>query len=122
MASYVVACSRNSLSASEGEGYGPRPWSYGSSDRWSWSIAPQRSTWLPSNGRCWPPSPRGPANEWGSTLLEEAVWPGQPPPTARKTLQGHIARLRRALGATAIVERSGGYLLESGGRSRSTLG
>ncbi len=49
----------------------------------------------------------------GVDLLEEAVWAGQPPPTARKTLQGHIARLRRALGATAIVERSGGYLLES---------
>ena len=48
----------------------------------------------------------------GIDVLEEAVWPGNPPPTARKTLQGHIARLRRALGPTAIVERSGGYLLE----------
>ena len=48
----------------------------------------------------------------GVDVLEAAVWPEQPPPTARKTLQGHIARLRRALGATAIVERSGGYLLD----------
>ena len=48
----------------------------------------------------------------GDDVLEEALWPEQPPPTARKTLQGHIARLRRALGASAVVERSGGYLLE----------
>ena len=45
-------------------------------------------------------------------VLAEALWPEGPPPSARKTLQAHIARLRRAIGATAIVERSGGYLLD----------
>jgi predicted ATPase/DNA-binding SARP family transcriptional activator len=50
----------------------------------------------------------------GTELLEAALWPGRPPPTARKTLQSHIARLRRELGATAIVERSGGYVLDPG--------
>ena len=34
------------------------------------------------------------------------------PPSARKSLQGHIVRLRRALGAAAIVERDGGYRLD----------
>jgi predicted ATPase/DNA-binding SARP family transcriptional activator len=45
-------------------------------------------------------------------VLEEALWPSDPPPSARKSLQGHVARLRRALGATSIAERSGGYRLD----------
>jgi predicted ATPase/DNA-binding SARP family transcriptional activator len=44
--------------------------------------------------------------------LEEALWPAGRPPSARKTLQGHIMRLRRALGPAAIVERDGGYRLD----------
>jgi predicted ATPase/DNA-binding SARP family transcriptional activator len=45
-------------------------------------------------------------------VLEDALWPGQRPPSARKTLQGHVMRLRRALGSSAIVERTGGYRLD----------
>src|SRR5918995_6399095 len=46
-------------------------------------------------------------------VLEDALWPGERPPSARKTLQGHVMRLRRALGASAIVERTGGYRLDA---------
>jgi predicted ATPase/DNA-binding SARP family transcriptional activator len=45
-------------------------------------------------------------------VLVEALWPEGPPPSARKTLQGHILRLRRAVGPLAIVERDGGYRLD----------
>lgn len=45
-------------------------------------------------------------------VLEDALWPGRRPPSARKTLQGHVMRLRRALGSSAIVERTGGYRLD----------
>ena len=45
-------------------------------------------------------------------VLAEALWPEGPPPSARKTLQSKVARLRRAIGASAIVERGGGYLLD----------
>jgi predicted ATPase/DNA-binding SARP family transcriptional activator len=45
-------------------------------------------------------------------VLEEALWPSRRPPSARKSMQGHIARLRRALGRAAIVERGGGYRLD----------
>ena len=44
--------------------------------------------------------------------LVEALWPAGQPPSARKTLQGHILRLRRAVGPAAIVERDGGYRLD----------
>ena len=44
--------------------------------------------------------------------LEEALWPAGRPPSARKTLQGHILRLRRAVGPAAILERDGGYRLD----------
>jgi DNA-binding SARP family transcriptional activator len=43
--------------------------------------------------------------------LVEGLWPSTPPRSARKSLQVHIARLRRVVGAAAIVEQSGGYLL-----------
>ena len=45
-------------------------------------------------------------------VLVEALWPAGRPPSARKTLQGHILRLRRAVGPAAIVERDGGYRLD----------
>ncbi len=45
-------------------------------------------------------------------VLVEALWPEGPPPSARKSLQGHILRLRRALGPAAILERDGGYRLD----------
>jgi predicted ATPase/DNA-binding SARP family transcriptional activator len=47
-------------------------------------------------------------------VLEEALWPAGPPPSARKTLQGNILRLRRAVGPSSIVELGGGYRLEPG--------
>jgi predicted ATPase/DNA-binding SARP family transcriptional activator len=45
-------------------------------------------------------------------LLAEAVWPQQRPPSARKSLQVRVVRLRRVLGAAAIIERDGGYRLD----------
>ena len=45
-------------------------------------------------------------------VLFEALWPNKAPPSARKTLQVYVTRLRHALGASAIVERGGGYLLD----------
>jgi DNA-binding SARP family transcriptional activator len=44
--------------------------------------------------------------------LIEDLWEGEPPPTAAKTLQVHISRLRRALGADPIATARGGYVLE----------
>ena len=45
-------------------------------------------------------------------VLEEALWPNGPPPSARKTLQGHVVKLRRLLGPAAIVELDGSYRLD----------
>ncbi len=45
-------------------------------------------------------------------VLEEALWPAGRPPSARKTLQGNILRLRRVLGPSTIVHCSGGYRLD----------
>jgi DNA-binding SARP family transcriptional activator/class 3 adenylate cyclase len=45
--------------------------------------------------------------------LIDALWPHGEPRTARKTVQGHIARLRRQIGDAAIVFRAGGYALDS---------
>jgi DNA-binding SARP family transcriptional activator len=53
-----------------------------------------------------------------SDQLIEELWDGRPPPTANKTLQVHISRLRRALApagngsGSPVVTRSGGYVLE----------
>ena len=44
--------------------------------------------------------------------LAEALWSNGLPPSARKSLQAHIARLRHVVGATAIVEHGGGYRLD----------
>ena len=46
--------------------------------------------------------------------LAEGLWPSTPPPSARKSLQAHVARLRRVSGAAAIVGRGGGYRLDPG--------
>jgi predicted ATPase/DNA-binding SARP family transcriptional activator len=45
-------------------------------------------------------------------ILAEALWASTPPPSARKSLQVHVARLRRVVGAAAIVERGGYYRLD----------
>jgi predicted ATPase/DNA-binding SARP family transcriptional activator len=46
--------------------------------------------------------------------LADALWPDDPPPTAAKTIQVHITRLRAALGPTAIERVADGYRLSSG--------
>ena len=46
--------------------------------------------------------------------LVDAVWPEEPPETARHALQVYVSTLRKALGATAIRAEGGGYVLESG--------
>jgi DNA-binding SARP family transcriptional activator len=44
--------------------------------------------------------------------LVETLWEDEPPPTASTALQGHVSRLRRLLGADAIVTRPPGYALD----------
>jgi hypothetical protein len=46
--------------------------------------------------------------------LATAIWDAAPPSSARNTIQGHVKRLRRALGPESgrIVTRSPGYLIE----------
>ncbi len=43
--------------------------------------------------------------------LIEGVWGEQPPPSARKTLQVYVARLRRLLGSNGLTAAPGGYRL-----------
>jgi DNA-binding SARP family transcriptional activator len=43
--------------------------------------------------------------------LFDALWPEEPPRTAAKSLQVHIARLRKVLGRDRISTRAGGYML-----------
>ena len=43
--------------------------------------------------------------------LVDLVWGEEPPRTAEKTLQSYVVRLRRALGAGAIVRVSAAYRL-----------
>jgi DNA-binding SARP family transcriptional activator/ABC-type glycerol-3-phosphate transport system substrate-binding protein len=45
--------------------------------------------------------------------LIHLVWPDAPPPSARKSLQTYVARLRMVLGDEAIVPAPGGYRLRS---------
>ena len=40
--------------------------------------------------------------------LGEALWEGEPPESARATLQSHVSRLRRALAPDPLVRGSGG--------------
>jgi DNA-binding SARP family transcriptional activator/tetratricopeptide (TPR) repeat protein len=51
----------------------------------------------------------------GADDLASAIWPGNPPKTARVTMQNYIMRLRHALGPAGyerIVSRPSGYLIE----------
>ncbi|MFE4856401.1 BTAD domain-containing putative transcriptional regulator [Streptomyces sp. NPDC056670] len=47
--------------------------------------------------------------------LIQHLWGDEPPLTARKTLQGYIARLRKVLGPDAVVSRSSGYAIDVDG-------
>ncbi len=47
-------------------------------------------------------------------LLIDRLWPDGAPTTARKSLQNHVARLRRALTASVIVTTENGYRLADG--------
>ena len=50
------------------------------------------------------------ANEVVSTdVLIEELWRGEPPATAAKSLQVYVSRLRKRLGADALVTRAPGY-------------
>ena len=44
-------------------------------------------------------------------VLADALWEGQPPPAAAKTLQAYVSRLRKALGRDVLETRGHGYLL-----------
>jgi predicted ATPase/DNA-binding SARP family transcriptional activator len=44
-------------------------------------------------------------------VLVDVVWGDRPPVTARKTLQGHVHHLRRAIGNDAVLRTDGGYRL-----------
>jgi DNA-binding SARP family transcriptional activator len=44
-------------------------------------------------------------------VLIHRLWGDAPPPSARKTLQGYVARLRKVLGADTVHHEPGGYLL-----------
>ena len=46
-----------------------------------------------------------------STDLIEAIWNGSPPHTAASSLQNHVSRLRKGLGAGRLVTRDHGYEL-----------
>ncbi|MEJ3747662.1 AfsR/SARP family transcriptional regulator [Actinomycetes bacterium KLBMP 9797] len=45
-------------------------------------------------------------------VLIDALWDADPPPTARKTLQVYVRRLRQGLGAERIRHHTSGYWLE----------
>ncbi|HEY1275275.1 MAG TPA: BTAD domain-containing putative transcriptional regulator [Thermoleophilaceae bacterium] len=47
-----------------------------------------------------------------SERLIDVLWGERPPPTAATALQGHVSRLRKALGPGAIVTRTPGYALD----------
>jgi DNA-binding SARP family transcriptional activator len=44
-------------------------------------------------------------------LLADELWGERPPPSAVKTLQGYVSRLRKALGPNALQTHSRGYVL-----------
>jgi YVTN family beta-propeller protein len=50
-----------------------------------------------------------------SDELIDALWEEAAPPTATKTLQAHVSRLRKALGDGRLETRGHGYLLHVGG-------
>jgi DNA-binding SARP family transcriptional activator len=41
------------------------------------------------------------------------LWTNRPPPTAKKTLQGYVARIRRLLGRNVVTTHPSGYALEA---------
>jgi DNA-binding SARP family transcriptional activator/ABC-type glycerol-3-phosphate transport system substrate-binding protein len=49
-----------------------------------------------------------------TTRLIEIVWGAAPPPTARKSLQTYVSRLRRSLGDGSLTSVVDGYVLEIG--------
>jgi DNA-binding SARP family transcriptional activator len=48
------------------------------------------------------------------TALLDTVWPQQPPPSVRGTLQSYVSRLRAVLGAERLTRSDGGYRLTLG--------
>ena len=44
-------------------------------------------------------------------VLIDVLWGDRPPETARKTVQGYVHRLRRAIGNRSVVRVDNGYLL-----------
>jgi predicted ATPase/DNA-binding SARP family transcriptional activator len=52
-----------------------------------------------------------PGRPVSSDRLVEELWLGDPPARAEATLRSYVSRLRRALGADAVVARAGGYAL-----------
>lgn len=53
-------------------------------------------------------SPRGASVD----VLVDALWGDDPPTSCRKTVQGFVHRLRRTLGASAVLTTSNGYRLD----------
>lgn len=53
--------------------------------------------------------------------LIETVWAGEPPETAKATLQTYISALRRELGASAITRQGDGYRIDLDGDSLDAL-
>ena len=104
-------CSRNSLSASVWRGYGRRRWRFGSSGRWSWSMAPQPSASLPSSRTCWPPWPLGSANEWGLTPWRKRCGRTAPADGTQDTAGTHRSAAEGRW-YDGNPRRSGGYLLD----------
>src|SRR4051794_22162901 len=51
----------------------------------------------------------------GPDRLIDDLWGDRPPPSAAKTLQVLISRLRKTLGRETIVTRGGGYMLAADG-------
>jgi DNA-binding SARP family transcriptional activator/ABC-type branched-subunit amino acid transport system substrate-binding protein len=43
-------------------------------------------------------------------VLSDALWDGEPPPTAVKMIQGYVSQLRKVLGDGVLVTRTPGYL------------
>ena len=44
----------------------------------------------------------------------DALWGERPPPAARNAVQGHVAALRKLLGADRVETRPGGYVFRLG--------
>ncbi len=53
-----------------------------------------------------------PGHSVPTNVLMEDLWGDSPPANAYGTLQSHVSLIRRALGAKAVVNRGGGYLLD----------